>query len=648
MKVIATVSYKYDGDYLDDLKENIKDIADEVIIKFDEKGIFLKGAGEYRAEMYRQAEQAGADYILVIDPDERLEKKSAVKIRKLLEKYYGQRVSFEFNFREMYTPTSYRIDGIWGEKKREMIFSVFPDNVYPDVKLHEPRCPVNDDCKRIKTGLNVYHLKHIKPELRKHRKELYKKLDPKSKWNGDAGYDYLDDEIGMKLKKVPSRRMYKPVYRDYKIDEEIFNITRFDTPDTFMGDRNTNLKGKRILITSFSLAAFGGAEMNVIELAEQLNDFGVDTELFSYDIDGPLAQYVREKYDWKIITDDINVLATEEEKLGNVQLEIERYDYIWVNANILPISIIKQINSAKKLPKFIFLHMSSLVGFPLDAPLLPDFEKEIATKILSISDEATEDNLTRIFGKCSVGYYRNPVPKEFKNLPERCGKLRKIAVISSSQPSLEILEISKSLESQAIKVDYIGAYNNNARHVDAEFYNEYDLIIGIGKNVNYSLMSGVPVYIYGRFGGCGYLNEDNFNDAKRRNFSGRGFGRKKAGVISDEIVKGYLNALEFHKKHRKTSVKDYSIDVVVKNLFADIDKQKPRKVKFSKEYINWLVSMQIVLILWLQRGHAINNQVGDLYARLRLMDAQIGNMLNSKSWKITKPLRELKKIITRE
>ena len=223
MKVIATVSYKYDGDYLDDLKENIKDIADEVILKFDEKGIFLKNAGKYRAEMFRRAERAGADYILAIDPDERFEKGAARKIKKLLKKYYGQKVLFKFHFREMYTPNSYRVDGIWGGKEREMIFSVFPDNIYSDAKLHEPRYPINDDYKWIRTGLNVYHLKCIKPELRKHRKELYKKLDPESKWNGGTGYDYLDDETGIGLKKVPFWRMYKPKYRDYKIDERIFN-----------------------------------------------------------------------------------------------------------------------------------------------------------------------------------------------------------------------------------------------------------------------------------------------------------------------------------------------------------------------------------------------------------------------------------------
>lgn len=48
------------------------------------------------------------------------------------------------------------------------------------------------------------------------------------------------------------------------------------------------------------------------------------------------------------------------------------------------------------------------------------------------------------------------------------------------------------LQKQGIIVDLIGRFNNNMQIVDAEFYNKYDAIIGIGKNVKYSLVSGIP------------------------------------------------------------------------------------------------------------------------------------------------------------
>ena len=146
------------------------------------------------------------------------------------------------------------------------------------------------------------------------------------------------------------------------------------------------LEGKKVLITGYSFASFGGAELNAVELAEQLVEFGAIPHFFSYDTNGPLVEYIEKKFNTTVISDNVNQLAESENPdiLGNVQLDIDDYNYIWVGANVVPISILKQINKAKKLPKFIFIHMSSLVAFAMDAPLMPEFEKIIASQILSI------------------------------------------------------------------------------------------------------------------------------------------------------------------------------------------------------------------------------------------------------------------------
>lgn len=223
MKVIGLITYKYDKDYIEDLKSNLKGLVDEFIVKFDEHGDFWKHEGKYREDMVRQAEEQQADYVIVIDPDERLEKKAVKKLRRLMEQHLGKRVMYEFNFRELYTPNTYRVDGVWGSKERVMAFAVFADSKYSPRLLHAPREPMSEGFERIKTGWNVYHLKHIKPELRANRRDVYNALDPDKKFNA-PGYDYLNDEEGMELKKVPFARMYKPAYRDYTIDQAMFEF----------------------------------------------------------------------------------------------------------------------------------------------------------------------------------------------------------------------------------------------------------------------------------------------------------------------------------------------------------------------------------------------------------------------------------------
>lgn len=221
--VVAVISYKYDADHLVDLQANIAGIADKCIIQFDTHGDLLRDEGRYREAMVRQAEAAGADYILSIDPDERLEKRAARRIRKLLRKHLGERVLFEFHVRELYTPTKYRVDGVWGRKSRFLIFPAFADNEYSSGRLHSPHQPINAGYRSIHTGLNLYHLKHISAELRRNRRDTYTALDPQARFN-PAGYDYLDDESGMVLRSIAGGRAYSPKYRQYQIDPGIFEI----------------------------------------------------------------------------------------------------------------------------------------------------------------------------------------------------------------------------------------------------------------------------------------------------------------------------------------------------------------------------------------------------------------------------------------
>ncbi|MGK0722262.1 hypothetical protein [Leucobacter sp. W1478] len=217
------MSYKFDQDHLEDLKKNLRGLADVCLFTYDEHGELLRNEGKYREALVRQAEAAGADYVISIDPDERFERGTASRMRHLMRRYLGERVLFEFNYRELYSPNKYRIDGIWGTKSRIMIFPIFPDNVYSDARLHSPHQPLNDEFRAVHTGLNVYHLKHIDPKLRKNRRDTYSSLDPQGEFN-PPGYDYLDDETGIQTKRIPVRRLYRPKYREYNIDQRIFDL----------------------------------------------------------------------------------------------------------------------------------------------------------------------------------------------------------------------------------------------------------------------------------------------------------------------------------------------------------------------------------------------------------------------------------------
>ena len=226
MTIIAATYYRFDQDYLDDYRRNLSTLVDDFLIVEDTAGELMKNEGAARQKLYAQALDLGGpgSWVVVLDPDERIEKRAVKRIRSLIDQHTHQKVILRLNFRECYTPTSYRVDGPWGQKARLPIFPLFEDNVYSDAVLHMPKQPMNDDFTVIDTGLNIYHLKHINPRLRTQRKVLYNKLDPNHLLNGGLNYDYLDDESGMVLQKIPWRRRYLPAYHEYAIDEGIFDL----------------------------------------------------------------------------------------------------------------------------------------------------------------------------------------------------------------------------------------------------------------------------------------------------------------------------------------------------------------------------------------------------------------------------------------
>ena len=211
-KIFAAFAFRYDAELNPDLLKNISGIIDGYVSYDDrENKSTWYHEGKIRNLLIKKARAAGADWILCIDPDERFEIGAAKKIRKLVDTHSNQNVVISFPFRELWTPKQYRIDGVWGEKRKRILFPLKKDQRFMNLKVHSQWHPVNDNYSEIHTDINLYHLKNIDPENRTARKDLYNSLD-KDKKIQPMGYDYLDDETGIKLQTVSYSRRYKPTY----------------------------------------------------------------------------------------------------------------------------------------------------------------------------------------------------------------------------------------------------------------------------------------------------------------------------------------------------------------------------------------------------------------------------------------------------
>ena len=184
--------------------------------------------------------------------------------------------------------------------------------------------------------------------------------------------------------------------------------------------------------------------------------------------------------------------------------------------------------------------------------------------------------------------------------------------------------------------------------ISYDVISKYDLVITIGKTVQYCLVLGQPVYIYDHFGGCGFLDEKNLKSAKEYNFSGREkVNNKTPSQIVDEILTQYNTASSFIIENRPIFKKEFLIDYVAPNI---IKTKATRKPILSQPQINSIQTAQRLANSYFgvaAERDILQDKILSLTEEKEKMMTELSNILNSSSWKIgqkiIKPLSSIKK-----
>lgn len=166
--------------------------------------------GKNLEKLIKEAKKFNPEWIFLIDPDERVENNFRKKFERIKD-MHPEKKGFIFKFRELWdNKDTFRSDGVWGEKHKFSIFRNAPLQVFNFRKHHNLLFPLGiiGNLKRtIILDTNIYHLKMIEKKERIKRKNKFNKLDPDSKYQ-TIGYDYLVDEKGIKLEKIPKGKEY--------------------------------------------------------------------------------------------------------------------------------------------------------------------------------------------------------------------------------------------------------------------------------------------------------------------------------------------------------------------------------------------------------------------------------------------------------
>jgi hypothetical protein len=165
--------------------------------------------GPLRRRLTEAAWTHGADWLLAVDADERLER----DFRTRAEPYVAAaeregRDGLLVAFRELWgAPDRYRVDGVWGRKQKSALFRARTDHEFDPRPLHGVWSPLNAGpaWELPEADLIIWHLRMIEEADRIARRARYEALDPEHRWQS-IGYAYLTDPTGLELAPVPEGR----------------------------------------------------------------------------------------------------------------------------------------------------------------------------------------------------------------------------------------------------------------------------------------------------------------------------------------------------------------------------------------------------------------------------------------------------------
>lgn len=344
-------------------------------------------------------------------------------------------------------------------------------------------------------------------------------------------------------------------------------------------DCDPHYAGKRFLINQPLIHGINGSTIVTLELADFLQKNGAKVDIFTLTLQDPAKSL--------FLNRGLKVTAVQD----NPTYRLDDYDYIWIHSQVLPPSIIEDLGRKHSTyPAFIFLHMSSMDWIPDEHPYIYLLEERLSSLSLYICEEVRDSNVNYFYTEPPYDFFRNPAPDEFLSIStERSeSNLKKMLLVSNYAPN-ELKDACKILAKKGVTIDTLGEGSDRYELLSPSILEKYDGVITIAKTAQYCLVGNIPVYIYGKFGGAGWLNAKNYNKAKKTNFCGsEGFFKKTAKDIASEILNGFENGKSFQDSHLEEFQKEFSLK---ERLPGILSKAEPKELEaFDRQYIEMLKS----------------------------------------------------------
>lgn len=335
-----------------------------------------------------------------------------------------------------------------------------------------------------------------------------------------------------------------------------------------------------VLITNFGISKYSGSEINAITIAKRMKELGHKVYIAALNFSSPLYDEAKEYIDVCI-----NL------KKDEFNFEEVEFDLIWAHHFFLLDWLI--FDKKVRAKKVIYSSLSGKEYFEAT----PIYGNSL-NLILANSPE-TQAQLKEE-GMKSVQLLENYSFEEYFNREIEVKELRKIAVVSNHVPE-EVKKALSLLKEKEYEVEIYGEEGKQELITDKVLEN-YDAIITIGKTVQYCMSLKIPVYVYDKFGGAGYLKMENIEQNRQHNFSGRSYEKKSEEELVNDIIDDFPNAIKDLEQIKQYAYKNFCFEKNIEQLLEQIEKMQPIDLsqirEENKQYSrNLLASKNLVIYM---------------------------------------------------
>ncbi len=401
-----------------------------------------------------------------------------------------------------------------------------------------------------------------------------------------------------------------------------------------------------ILITNFEIKQYSGSEINAATIAKRFKQLGHTVYMAALDFGYPLLADVQEES----IDVLINILD------GDFDFSSIEFDIVWAHHSFLLDWLI--FDKGLRAKKIINSSLSPVEIFEVP----PVYANEINMSIANSKE--TEDKL-KSYEINNTYLLENYSFRSYFERDIKVGQLKNIAIVSNHVPE-ELFEVVKKLEKENYNVQIYGIQGKKELITD-KVLEAYDLIITIGKTVQYAMSLKIPVYIYDRFGGPGYLTMENMELNRAHNFSGRAYFKKDPDTIFKEITEGFSKSLEELEQIKQYAIENFCFEEKIQDVInklqemPDVNLEEIRK-KYEKYSRNIIISKKVAE--YLQRRNAVTNKIKqeqfdqtigqlteennklkieneELSQKFKKQNKEIESIKNSRTWRYIRKIRQI-------